>query len=738
MKLKIELKSDLCTYAGESFNSQVDLEVVHDECGFPYIPAKRIKGCLREAALELMDFGVISKEEYISVFGKGGKSSSRFSIGNAYLIRYKEMREDLQKNGDKQLTHPQNVLNLYTYTRTQTAMTVNGVADESSLRTIRVVKRGVVFESEIILDNGSEEIWKVLDKAAGQVKHIGLGRTRGLGQVELVLESLNDKSGNNPGSKSGNNSDNNESYNFKSGKCYRIDYTVRLKSNLLCKSVQGTAARTVNYIEGNKIVGRIAQVMGQEAFKTLLQGDEWIVSNAYIAAGNKRCTPVMCSLQKVKDQDYINGGMVVNNLLKEYTGNEQLASVGNIFVAQDGTVKTVDTEIHYHHQRPGDKSIGRAMGNDDASFYQLESICSGQEFKGFILAHSAEAEEIFKVLKKEPHFRMGYGRSSEYGAVELMINEPYIIKDSSDDNSTKEVIHDFVLKLNAPIVIYNAVGMPSADIEDLVTYVKARLDVDDLTVNPESCFLSYEEIGGFNVTWQRRKPNIITLGKGTVCMLHTDKGADISLLENYFLGERVNEGYGEIEVMTSPDSQFVLKKADLDKSLSSSAFVQTDIIKKLTILQLRAEIEKVARKSAEIIFGKIKNDKEADAVIGRLLLISKNDFGLQDMNDQIAGIETVSKRRLAEEVIESVNEFCSWWSSQLSEETGQQTFENTQKSATGKVQKVSFINDRILNIAKTENIRMTIDEVFKTYADVYLNDIKYRLRPGKKERRSVQ
>ena len=46
MKIRIELLSDLCTYSGETYNSLVDMDVIYDEYGIPYIPAKRIKGCM--------------------------------------------------------------------------------------------------------------------------------------------------------------------------------------------------------------------------------------------------------------------------------------------------------------------------------------------------------------------------------------------------------------------------------------------------------------------------------------------------------------------------------------------------------------------------------------------------------------------------------------------------------------------------------------------------------------------
>ena len=59
MKITIKLLSDLCTCSGETYNSVVDMDVVYDENGIPYIPAKRIKGCIREAALEMKEMGKI-------------------------------------------------------------------------------------------------------------------------------------------------------------------------------------------------------------------------------------------------------------------------------------------------------------------------------------------------------------------------------------------------------------------------------------------------------------------------------------------------------------------------------------------------------------------------------------------------------------------------------------------------------------------------------------------------------
>ena len=55
-KLRIQLKSDLCAASGEGLGSLIDTDVCYDKYGFPYIPSKRIKGLLREAFMEYLDW----------------------------------------------------------------------------------------------------------------------------------------------------------------------------------------------------------------------------------------------------------------------------------------------------------------------------------------------------------------------------------------------------------------------------------------------------------------------------------------------------------------------------------------------------------------------------------------------------------------------------------------------------------------------------------------------------------
>lgn len=191
MKIRIELLSDLCTYSGETYNSLVDMDVIYDEYGIPYIPAKRIKGCIREATLEMQELGVISTEEYHKLFGREGNQKSTFWLSNAYIEDYKQIILDLQKFQKKELVTPQNVLEQYTSMRTQTAVNLeSGVADKTSLRTMRVVNKGLVFDAECAVQEEEKENFR---NAVSLVKHMGVSRTRGLGLVRMTVDEKSEE-----------------------------------------------------------------------------------------------------------------------------------------------------------------------------------------------------------------------------------------------------------------------------------------------------------------------------------------------------------------------------------------------------------------------------------------------------------------------------------------------------------------------------------------------------------------
>ncbi len=687
MKLRIELLSDLCSGSGDVYNSAVDVEVVYDDCGFPFIPARRLKGCLREACLELVEFGAVSRKEYEALFGGEGNQASRFFLENACLENYEAMVCDIRRMKDPILAHPQRVLGLYTYTRTQTAMTPDGVARENSLRTVRVVKKGLVFEANLSFGgrDGYEKEAALLKKTAGMVRHMGIGRTRGLGLVKLtVTEAREEGSGHSR-----------EQALVFTGDRYRIDYSVRLLAPVLFKSPQGDQARSQRYIEGSKILGLLAERLGPRAYAEMMRTSV-IVSNACPArevrtpSGRilRRCTPVRASLQKKKDQTFEENRMpVLDLLLVEGTLKDQMTPVGDLFADQEGYVADVETEINYHHRRPSDKAVGRADANADSAFYQLESLRKGQIFAGYILADAPWAEKIYHALSGDRKARMGQGRTAEYGAVQIMVEAVNPVEAKSSDGGS---VHDFAVKLNAPAILYNEFGMVSAEPRAL------RDHVAELTGEPElelrKTFLRFETAGGFNVTWNRRKPVLNLLGRGTVCLFHSKKGVCLERLKNCFLGERVSEGYGECEAGELREQTVVLRRQETASQAAAEQTYDTDIAERLRREQEKLKIEADARKDALAL--KDKRNREIDAALGKMLLLMRTEDSAQAMKAELEGTEGEAKRRLAVELFVPVEKYVAAGSAAFSEK-----------------------------------------EVFRIYGRAYLNQLKYQFRPGREERR---
>lgn len=609
IRIKIELLSDLCCYSGEVYNTTVDTDVVYDSYGIPYIPAKRIKGCIREAALELKELGIIS--EYDSIFGKEGNDESLFTLSNAKIDNYEEVVTDIKAFAKKHadIVEPQKVLQQYTYVRTQTAVdSETGSANENSLRTMRVVKKGQVFYADCEF-KGNEKQFAEFKDAVRIVKHMGVSRTRGLGLVNLKIEATNNDTIKHVRFKKDDLFDNNE-----------IEYTIQLESPVICKSSEGNQAKSEDYISGSKILGVIAGSMSKDSYRRSIMNDI-IVSNAYIASNNKRTNPGRNSWQKIKNQKYdSNGEMKLTDMMyHEKSGETVQYSPANIkYISEDGVVKSVETEISYHHQRPEDKSIGRATESNGA-FYQLGSICKGQVFKGYIRAKKNVAEMLCDSIEKLGSVRIGYGKNSEFGQVSFSLDSVKEIKEEL------KLVKQADLLLVSDLILYNDNGMLVSDIETLEKYLKAYFKCDDIKIDKP--YLSYSTIGGFNVTWRSRKPIFTALSKGSVMRVTSNKGFNASYKHHYFIGERNSEGYGEFVLEKTNDENVTKEvyKAKEHNDFNEKKFeeiqansIVRDLLEKECLKQVDGEIRDKVKK-----LGKV--DTPALSKI-RLLFRTKNKF----------------------------------------------------------------------------------------------------------------
>lgn len=189
LTIKIKLLSDALIGSGEGFGAIIDADIVFDDLGIPYIPARRIKGCLRESAEEVSEMlktSDITIKSVSDVFGTGEKLSS-FTFNNLTIEGYEENRQWLGYFIEeyKNIISRDAILDTFTMIRHQTAIDEDGVAREHSLRTIRVLKKGEVFSGDIKAEDG--DAIKLLSFACLNLRRLGTKRNRGFGEIECKL-----------------------------------------------------------------------------------------------------------------------------------------------------------------------------------------------------------------------------------------------------------------------------------------------------------------------------------------------------------------------------------------------------------------------------------------------------------------------------------------------------------------------------------------------------------------------
>ncbi len=203
-EIHVKLESDALIGSGEGLGAIIDTDVVFDDVGLPYIPGRRIKGCLRDSANEVLKMfkksgingfiiNINKKNEYFEiidkVFGTPEKPSA-INISNLTITDYQSNHQSLKylMKEYKNILPKDEVISFFTSIRQQTKIDDVGVAEEHSLRTVRAIKKGNEFEGGITIDTSDDnDALKLLWLACINLRHLGTKRNRGFGKVECEL-----------------------------------------------------------------------------------------------------------------------------------------------------------------------------------------------------------------------------------------------------------------------------------------------------------------------------------------------------------------------------------------------------------------------------------------------------------------------------------------------------------------------------------------------------------------------
>ena len=199
IKVTIQLKSPLQLSSGAA-DINVDTDVILDEWGLPFIPAKRFRGVLYESALELVEMkealgeteGALSRNVLNELFNRGQQESDVNAHFEDFHIKgyediIKELRGLAQQYGD--VVGRNQIRDAFTSVRYQTAIeSDSGVAKDGSLRNLRVVDNtSFEFIGMIYIDGGKEQHEALLAAALKNLSAIGFKRNRGFGRISCTM-----------------------------------------------------------------------------------------------------------------------------------------------------------------------------------------------------------------------------------------------------------------------------------------------------------------------------------------------------------------------------------------------------------------------------------------------------------------------------------------------------------------------------------------------------------------------
>ena len=175
--------------SGLSSGSDLDLLVIKDEAGIPFVPGKTIKGLLREAVEEL--YTLTKEVEDVTIVKAFGDSPKRYSTINAdgvdatgcCFFKNAELKQELKEK----IKEAQ--LNKFFYQSiASTKIDINGIAEENSLRRMEVTIP-CVLHGEIL--NVPDDIKDLIIKGLKFIKRLGQSRNRGLGRCAFYVQNEN-------------------------------------------------------------------------------------------------------------------------------------------------------------------------------------------------------------------------------------------------------------------------------------------------------------------------------------------------------------------------------------------------------------------------------------------------------------------------------------------------------------------------------------------------------------------
>lgn len=582
------MRTVLCTleilswwHAGSGLGrgGDVDALVIRDAAELPYLPARTLKGLLRDALQLAEDHGAVSAGRTAGLFGAKdprtlhpdgiqadvedpGRKPGVLHFSDATLDS--RLKEWLVAGGPGRRA-------AFTAALSSTALQDGGVAAPKTLRTIEAAPPVVLTAT---ITGPDDPGWiATLRQVAGLVRSLGSHRHRGLGRCRLTLTEATPVAGTTttplPPAAAADG-------------CVWLDIT--LESDLVLSASAATTGGhdSLDFLPGSALLGAAAARLFQDPGfgpEVFLGGGIRFGDGLPLAPDDAVAWPIPLNCHFVK-QDGPVGRPI--NALKD---TEPLATARRRVLQQAQQLRTGHlTASGLRLEAEGDYVLKTALDRDgfgrarDRQLFEYETIAAGSRFCASIRwnpAVSGDTDRVARIVEvlTDPGLRLGRSRSAEFGAVSIRV------RGTAPDLPTPQpdgVAADEPGAPPHPVHFYLASDLALAGPgAPRLTPVAADFGLpSEWVFQPDRSFLRTRRYSPWNAFHHCRTTERQVLARGSVLTFAGADGQAISaeLLSTVVsflqagVGEHRGEGLGR--VLLNPD--FVLKLPVLRRNDSSA------------------------------------------------------------------------------------------------------------------------------------------------------------------------
>jgi CRISPR-associated protein Csx10 len=549
-KLIVTTRSYLLAGSGEG-SAMVDTDIVFHKNGFPYIPARRVKGLLKESAEEVLEIlGKTEKEIDISMdtlFGKPGAATNtgKLVFANLYVEEWEEIKRELQANASS--WEAADIRGYYTTEIHQTTINEKGIAENGTLRNYRVLNPEKTFVAEIVInDNLSPKEEDILEKAALNLRYAGTRRNRGFGNIRCtILPVANEE-----------------------------DVTAKLTvtGNTLCVSIHTLSSIVLalqlgdqntiyseKHISGSRLRGILAQQY--ISTKKLDRKNAHLDENFYALFLSGAITfntlyfensiPLPLYIHRFKGDEK---EPLINVFEKKKDEKRITRTLGGTGYSAEGIIEKKEpiTTFFFHNSRE-DRSAGRSTKDQvEGGIFYYEAIDEGQTFSGCLQGPQKLLQELSSVIGAIFRSQVGKSRSAQYGEVKGTLSN---VEDNDTSSFAESGINTYVLSLESPLVLLNEYGEPEPGEKTLLYCIRKKLGLQDSSekttpsIKIEKAAAGFSFTEQYNASWQAKSGKIPVYKEGSSFLLILPVNKELlDIMQKEGLGEWTELGFGKIRL----------------------------------------------------------------------------------------------------------------------------------------------------------------------------------------------